>query len=109
MQIYLINSYAQLALVDRRFRRRNLEVTAPAVCITDTVTDNNIWVPFSLNVFLRTLGQFISLHDSPIFMKSCTGMHCIHVLTFTEGISIWFLKCLQKNAFDIRILRKIYL
>ena len=27
MQMYLINIYAQLALVDRRFRRRKLDVT----------------------------------------------------------------------------------
>ena len=80
-----------------------------AVCITDVVTDNNLSTPFSLNVFLWTVGQSISLHDSPIIVKFCLGMHYMHVLIFTEGISIWFLKCLKKNAFDIRILRKIYL
>ena len=67
-----------------------------AVCITDAVTDNNLSTPFSLNVFWWTVGQFISLHDSPIIVKFCLGMHYMHVLTFTEGISIWFLKCLKK-------------
>ena len=67
-----------------------------AVCITDAVTDNNLSTPFSLNVFWWTVGQFISLHDSPIIVKFCLGMHYMHVLTFTEGISISFLKCLKK-------------
>ena len=62
-----------------------------AVCITDAVTDNNLSTPFSLNVFWWTVGQFISLHDSPTIVKFCLGMHYMHVLTFTEGISIWFL------------------
>ena len=70
------------------------------------MTDNNLSTPFSLNVFLWTVGQSISLHDSPIIVKFCIGLHYRHVLTFIEGISVWFLKCL-KNAFDIRILRKI--
>ena len=65
-----------------------------AVCITDAVTDNNLSTPFSLNVFWWTVGQFISLHDSPIIVKFCLGMHAF---TFTEGISIWFLKCLKKR------------
>ena len=91
MQMYLINSYAQLALVDRRFRRRKLDVTA------------------TLNVFLWTVGQSISLRDSPIIVTFCIDLHYMHFLTFTKGISIWFLKCFKKNAFDIRILRKIYL
>ena len=53
-----------------------------AVCITDAVTENNLSTPFSLNVFLWTVGQSISLHDSPINVKFCLGMHYMHVLTF---------------------------
>ena len=59
------------------------------------MTDNNLSTPFSLNVFLWTVGQSISLHDSPIIVKFCLGMHYMHVLTFTEGISIWFLNSLD--------------
>ena len=40
MQIYLINSYAQLALVDRRLEEE-VGCDGDAVCITDAVTDNN--------------------------------------------------------------------
>ena len=70
------------------------------------MTNNNLSTPFSLNVFLQTVGQSISLYDSPIFMKSCLGMHCIHVLTVAE-FQFGFLN-VYKNAFDIQILRKIY-
>ena len=42
MQIYLINSYVQLALVDRRFLEEELGCDGAAVCITDAVSDTNL-------------------------------------------------------------------
>ena len=52
MQMYLINSYAQLALRACRQAISEEEVgcDGDAVCITDAVTDNNLSPPFSLNV-----------------------------------------------------------
>ena len=47
--------------------------------MTATLCDRQyLSMPFSLNVFLWTPKHAISIHDSPIFMKSCIGMHSIH-------------------------------
>ena len=65
MQMYLINSYAQLALVDRR-SEEEVGCDDDAVCITDAVTDNNLSMPFSLNVFWGLWGNLSrsTIHQS---------------------------------------------